>query len=179
MKKILCVLSLLLFLGIAGCSSKTDDASEIHEKLKKAGYTIKLDKDAGTEVAYINLTLNEDDIFPITLMVAKNKGKVDTIVYQMETDHGKTNNTSVSYWVNENKNVGSIKELDEIVCVGYDLDEGKYVDDSTSAIGDGCDTNEKDALRALIESRDEYLKKIGVSLEDLESFGNWYYTENN
>ena len=179
MKKFISVFLLFALITLSGCNGSSG-AKNVQEKLEQAGYSIEMDKYAGTKVAYINLTLGEDDIFSICIIVDKDREKVDLIDYKMSIEYApdKTYVDSVSYGVDERINFGIMEKWGETVCLGYDLDKGSYIDDAYSKAGDGCDEIEIESLLALKESRDEWLKKLDITLDDLESFGNWYYSTN-
>lgn len=169
MKRILSFcLALIVCVGLVGCGEDNTLAEEVKTKFEKAGYDIVLNKDVGTEIAEIKVSNEKEKAF--ILSIDKSDSKVEMIDYVLDLDSTKQ---SVSYWINEEKNIGYSKLLKEYVCAGYDIDKKQYDDQSIV-----CDSSIILNLEYLKDERDNKLNELDINLSDLKEFGNWYYKEN-
>ena len=176
MKKGLYVLLLsCICFGLTGCGSSSDP-KDTQDKIKKAGYSINLDKNVGTVVGEIKLSNKKEDANIILTFSPKKDEKVTSIDYRV-TDKNNIN-ISVTYVIDEEKNVGFANYYDEPYCSMYDIDKDEFIDEETYAqFNSNCRTSNKESLKSSLSERDKILKEIDVTLSDLESFGNWYYNK--
>lgn len=160
-----------LCIGLTGCSGNS--ASDIQKKLENAGYTIELNKDVGTVIAEIELKHGEKDY--LRLSIDKEIAKVSSIDYVVDLG---TAYDYVSYDVNDKTNYGTSKTSYKNTCISYNIDKDTSPD-VFKDMNTSCDETAKGYLKILKDERANVLEKIDVSLDELVTFGNSYFKDNN
>lgn len=174
MKKLVSgILFLCLFLGVTGCSG-SNAAEDIAKKIEDTKWELEFDKDEGTVVASITLQIDETE--EIKISIDKENDKVTSVDYYSRIG---ANHYCVSYYCEEKINVGSIMSGDESLLIGYNIDEDKYMNELAEEMNsEQTDiSSSKDKTKKLLKTRDKSLEKVDLTLEELETWGNWYYQE--
>lgn len=175
MKKIFCLMMMCSMCFVfGGCSNSNSEeiAEEVQSKIEKTGWKLKLERDAGTEVDYLLIEIDEYNSFNIVR--DKKEDSISSISY---SDGPELDEYTVHYDFNEKENTFIHNSASNgMTCAMYDLTNGKEADDIGNV--SKCTSDEIDYANLVMKKRDSELNDAGIAINDMEVWARWYYNNN-
>lgn len=170
-KLIIGLFSICLAISLYACSSG-NNAEKTQEKIEKAGWTIDLQRDAGTAVDYLKIIVNEYEYFSFTRM--KEDDSINHVEYLNGHEFDKYNiayniETKEETLLHNQTHLGETKTT----CLGYNLTKSTI--DNTLGTEGKCSKDELDYFNIIKDIRDSELKRNDITLDDLYDWAVWYY----
>lgn len=171
MKKIFMMLVCsIMALGIAGCSG-SDDMSATQKKIEEAGWKIDLQRDAGTAVDYLTISINDAKKFSLTRY--KEDDEITSVDYTEITSDG---DYTIWYQVDDEKNYLSYSSEYSRNCTKYNLTDNE-ADEEMGSSG-SCPSEQLKKFENVVDSRDKLLSDHDLSCDELYDWAVWYYKNN-
>lgn len=174
MKKALNLLVVLgLCFGLTGCGTKTN-VTDTQKKIENAGWHIDLQRDVGTKVDDLILTIN--DTHAISISRDKDDDTIGDVSICAETY---LDRYYVNYDTEDGKDNALHHTLDdsEINCVGYNLTDDEVSSEWDAPLNE-CPIDDLERIKDLREYRDSLLSENDLTLKELYEWAVWYYKNN-
>lgn len=174
MKKLLCIVIVVTMCVTMVACSKNDEAvaKDMDSKIKKIGWDIEHDPDAGTAIDDLNLIVDNDAGITFSLNLSKEDKTVTYISYDVHKSN--YNYKRLSYHIEQEEDDQYIA-FGSVTCV---YNPAKKEVNEVINTDSNCKASAPDDVKALQKARDKALKDADITLDDLHTWSVWHHKNN-